>query len=56
MEAREFSRNGPMAEIVVSGSPEEWKDIINDIIEAGPEGASLATVKLFTILDQMGLV
>jgi len=56
MEVRSFFENSPMAEITVSGSPEEWRSIINDIIEADPEYASPAAVELFVALDKMGLV
>lgn len=56
MEAREFFRNGPMHEITVSATPEEWRAVINDIIDMGPEYASPATVRLFELLDSKGLV
>lgn len=57
MEAREFFRNGPMMhEITVSATPDEWRAVINDIIEMEPPDASPATVRLFELLDSKGLV
>lgn len=54
MEAREFFKGGPMHEITVSGTPEEWRNVINDIIDMEPEDASPATLKLFDLLDGLG--
>jgi hypothetical protein len=56
MEARSFFEHSPMAEITVSATPEEWRGVINDIIEMEPEDASPVTLKLFELLDGLGLV
>jgi hypothetical protein len=56
MEAREFFANGPMHEITVSATPEEWRDIINDVIALDPPECTQATRDLFDKLDALGLV
>lgn len=45
-----------VGQITVTATKEEWRQVINDIIEADPENASPPTHALFRILDQMGLV
>lgn len=42
--------------IAVCATSGEWSAIINDIIEADPPTVSPATIRLFEILDRMGLV
>jgi hypothetical protein len=56
MEARSFFENSPMAEIKVSATPEEWRKVINDIIELEPGNVDAATMDLFNLLDGMGVV
>lgn len=43
-------------QISVTATEGEWRDVINDIIEMDPEGSSPATLKLFELLDGLGLV
>jgi|KBSSwiStaDraftv2_1062776.scaffolds.fasta_scaffold157347_3 hypothetical protein len=42
--------------IAVCATKDEWQQVIDDIIKGHPEDAQPATHRLFTVLDQMGLV
>lgn len=58
MEARAVFGSSPFGpdSIEVTATKEEWRNVINDIIDMEPEDVSPATLELFDLLDGLGLV